>query len=602
MLDTYENRSHLAILLFLAALTAIIGGRGLATGGFAWSDAPLHAMDGVFLHDLAIARPVASVHRWTEEYYLRHQCLGFLVYYPPLFAAIEATVFLLVGISVAAARATVLLMAVATVWLIYLLARDLFSARVGLAAAILSITSPVGTIWSREVMLEWPATFFIVLTLLAYWRHLSKPRWATGTLIALGCLGAYLTKQTAVFVVGVLLVHALLTHQWARPRAHPGTPQTDRLEAGPTRVWGWALRVHPKTLESHRRDAGATWVLGCTVSRRSFLVPMTAAVLLIIGYAAATSGMNRLAPQLILGTPPLRHLLCWSTWLWYDLRVGSILGWPAVVGLVIAIVALAANPGCVRRCSLPLIWLVLWWLICVVLAAKEERYFFYAVPAVAVLIAAGLDQFDAARRFGVGGRVALAVLCGVQVVVAVATPPRRLPTMRPTVDYLARQADADLVLVDSVRDGQFIFDVRTTPGTGDRLIPMRASKFLYSRSARTRYDYQAHVNTPDELRAWLDQYGIHYVVIEDRLPVTNDPSWDTPQRVMLRETLRDYKRFAPVFGQSLSGDDPAWKDVQLVTYRYLDAKPRQTDTIKVSIPAMGREIILPLPPPAGKGI
>ena len=71
---------------------------------------------------------------------------------------------------------------------------------------------------------------------------------------------------------------------------------------------------------------------------------------------------------------------------------------------------------------------------------------------------------------------------------------------------------------------------------------------------------------------------------------------DTPQRIMLREVVKDGERFERVFTQSMAGSNPVWRDVQLLTYRYLDAKARQSDTITVRIPAMGREIIIALPP------
>ena len=535
------------VLIGLAVLVLVIGARDLAQGGFSWSDAPLHAMDGVFVHDLFLRTTPDSLRTWAEQYYLKYPCLGFLVYYPPAFAVVEAMVFLLFGISVAVARATVLLFVIGAVWLIYLLARELFSTRVGLVAAILAITTPAGVVWSRHVMLEWPATFFIVLTLLAWRRYASKPSWLKGMLIACGCVGSYLTKQTAVFVMGVLLADALVHRQ-------------------------------------HR-----------VMARRSFWVPMIIALFVLMGYAFATAGINKLAPQLILGSPPLRHLVQLETWTWYVMRLPHIVGWPVIIASVIAVVMLMADHTCRRNLVLPLLWLAAWWLVCTLFAAKEERYFFYATPAIGMIVASGLAQVGG-KRFATIGSAALVMICCIQMVAAIMTPTHRLASMRPTVDYLAQQADADLVLVDAVRDGQFVFDVRTTPAARNKIIAMRASKFLYSRSARTRYDYEAHITTPRELRRWLDAYGIRYVVIEDRLPETPDQSWDTVPRVMLRATLTDTKLFERVFDQSLAGDDHTWHDVRLVTYRYLDTKPRQTNTITVRVPAMGRDFQLTLPP------
>lgn len=569
-------RRRIWIWLSLAGIVFFVGGRDISVGGFSWSDAPLHAMDGVFLHDLLTESPTGSLKNWGEEYFLRYPCLGIVVYYPPLFAAVEAVLFLLFGISVFVVRAAVLLFVVAAVWLIFEIGRELFSARVGLAAAILTLTTPHGMTWSRQVMLEWPATFFIVLALWAWWRYLRSSALREGVLIGLAVAGAYFTKQTAVFVLPAILLHAWLDRKL------------------------FLLR------------------------RATFWIPLLGAVVMIAAYALATAGYNHLAPKLLWGDPPLEHLTSWRNWFWYDLRLPEIIGWPMLVGLILAIGAImAVHPhqppattgdeetvavldseafaqyrSWFRPFLLPLVWLLIWWLICTLMAAKEQRYFFFAVPALALIVAAGLKLLDwldekHSRPFGTW---ALATLCIGQSIVALLTPPPRLPDMQPTVRFLAARDDADLVLIDAVRDGQFVFDVRTTPSARGRLIPLRASKFLYARAARTRYAYTEFIASREALLAWLDEFGIGYVVIEDRLPDTSDLSWDPPPRHMLRETVGDRDLFAEVHRQSLAGNDPAWKDVSLVTYRYLRAKPRTRDTVTLPIPAMNRSVTLPLPP------
>jgi len=552
--------TSVAILISLTALTLGIAARRIGEGGFSWSDAPLHAMDGVFIHDLITERPAGDLHGWAQQYYLKHQCLGIVVYYPPLFATIEAVLFLCFGVSVLSARITILLFAIGAVWLIYLLASQLFGKKAGIAAAFLTISVPAGVEWSTQVMLEWPATFFILLTLWSYWRYLEKPGWFYGILLGLSILASYFTKQTAVFVLIVVLLHALWDGQWKS-------------------IYQWPCRL-----------------------------PLIVALLVIVGYSAVTSPYNALGPQLIAGSPPFKHLLDITTWTWYFERLPQITGWPMLIGflaILLIIPAIAKKnqripfadkqiEHFIKTLRLPVIWFCLWWLIGTVFAAKEERYFFFAVPAMGILVAAGLSLADGRKQFGVGS-AALAVLCIIQVGYAIRQPLYRLPSMKSTVDFLVKQNDADLVLVDAVRDGQFIFDARTTPDARNRIIPMRASKFLYSRAARTRYDYQAHINTPEELYDWLDEYGVRYVVIENRLPATTDASWDTPPRMILRKALTNSRKFQHVFTQSLAGDHPGWQDVWLDTYRYRDAKDRQTNSIKIRIPAMNKELILNLP-------
>jgi 4-amino-4-deoxy-L-arabinose transferase-like glycosyltransferase len=556
-----DKRLVWALLVGLGVFACIIACRELTTGGFSWSDAPLHAMDGVFLHDLARERPSGSLQAWAEQYYLRHQCLGIGVYYPPLFAAVEAVVFLVAGISVAAARLTVVFFVVGAVWLIFLLGRELFGTLAGLIGAAVALITPAGVAWSRQVMLEWPATFWIILALLAYVRLCRSPRWRWGALMAAGCVGAYLTKQTAAFVLPVILLHSLLRREWQLLR------------------------------------------------RPAFYMPLMVGLGMILAYATATAGMNALAPQLIAGTPRWHHLITLDHWTWYLLRTPSILGWPIMVALAVASIGVLADVAVRRQALLPVLWAVGWWLISTIIAAKEERYLFFAVPAVALLVGAGLQQLysrapDSWRSFFPAAVCSLALLfAGIS---AVTTPAMRLPHMKPTVEHLAGLADADLVLVDAVRDGQFIFDVRRLQPRGRRsadagIIPLRASKLLYSRAARTRYAYQQHVETTDEIVELLDRLGIHYLVLENRLPTAGQPgeppvdedrSWDTPPRFMLRELVEDSTRFERVFTQPMKGGDPVWDDVSLVTYRYKDAPARSTDGVRIPIPAMGRDVEL----------
>jgi hypothetical protein len=262
-----------------------------------------------------------------------------------------------------------------------------------------------------------------------------------------------------------------------------------------------------------------------------------------------------------------------------------------------ALVALRMDGTFRFRASLPIIWAVAWLLISSVFAAKEERYFFFAIPAIGLLAGAGMVELGR-RQTGKPLFLLLTALVVFVMVVVVGTPAAHLPDMKPTVSRLAQQSDADLVLVDSVRDGQFVFDVRTDPAANGRIVPLRASKLLYSRAARTRYDYQQHVNSPADIVGLLDSLGIRYVVLEDRLPTTSQPdedrSWDTLPRLMLRELLADAHRFERLFSQSMKCNDPAWANVNLVTYRYKNAPPRRTDTITIPFPAMGKSLQLRL--------
>jgi hypothetical protein len=171
-----------------------------------------------------------------------------------------------------------------------------------------------------------------------------------------------------------------------------------------------------------------------------------------------------------------------------------------------------------------------------------------------------------------------------------------LPDYAAAALTLAERPDADLVLVDAVRDGQLILDLYRNPDTRRRIIPLRASKLLYARAAREKYDYQQFVDSPGDILDLLHRYGIRYVVIESQLPDTPYRDADPPPRQMLRDLLDTDPRFRLIARQPLRCNDPAWDPVELRVYAYPDCPPRQTDSIRLSFPAMNREVELKLPP------
>ena len=160
---------------------------------------------------------------------------------------------------------------------------------------------------------------------------------------------------------------------------------------------------------------------------------------------------------------------------------------------------------------------------------------------------------------------------------------------------LANRSDADLVLVDAVRDGQFVFDNYRNPRTRGRIIPLRASKLLYARIARTRWGYEQFVESERDIVDLLDRYGIRYIVIESALPRTHYTDADPPPRAMLRQLLARDDRFVCLGAWPLRCDDPAWNDVELKLYAYPTCPPRRSKKITLSIPAMGRDVEIELP-------
>jgi 4-amino-4-deoxy-L-arabinose transferase-like glycosyltransferase len=538
-------RSHLGPLALLAAVVLAITLPGLATAGLGWSDAPNHVFDGIFVRDFLADLPLDRARQWAEEFYLRHPSLGLVVYYPPGFAVVEAACFALFGVSLATAHLAVLAFALGAAFLMYLLGSRWWSRPAGLFAALLLLTTPHGALWAVDVMLEWPATFWILAAIYAHERDRQAPGPAWSIALSAALVLAFLTKQTAGFIFPVLVLHAALQ---PRPIA---------------RAW---------------------------FARRSRIVALVIAAAIICAYLLATRSYAALPAQLLRPSLSFGDAIAWAP---------EILGWPflPVAGLGLVGLLLRRDRG---PRGLLLLWFLAWTGFCVAISAREPRYFFFSLPPLAFAAARLLcpDRPAAAGKARLtAGHILLSALVLTQFALARWKAPAALPRYDGPVEILAARPDADIVLVDAVRDGQFVFDLYVNPATRDRVIPFRASKLLYARAARERYSYRQFVHSPQDILSLLDRYAIRYVVIESAYPRTPYAEADPPPRRMLRELLAADPRFRLVRAWPLRCGDPAWNEVQLHLYEYPSCPPRASRTLRLSFPAMNREVEIALPPP-----
>lgn len=571
-------------IVFLATLA--IGLPRIMQGGLGWSDAPNHLFDGVFLLEFFRAQPQEAARQWAEQFYLRHPILGIIVYYPPGFALIEAGIFSILGVSVFAARLTVLLFALGATQLVYSLGRRWFDRATGLFAALLLVTCPHGRLWLSDVMLEWPATFWILAAVYAYQkdRDTRRPWWA----LAMGAavVMAFLTKQTAGFILPVILLHALIEDARAWRDARRGERDSEAPVSQSRRTAIRRLQTQSPATSHHP----------AYLARPSIWLSFVVAGAMIAAYTAFARPYAALPAQLLRPNLDFSGMAHWPA---------EILGWPllpiALLGLVTLLIGTWRGPR-----GLILLWFVAWTGFSLCIAAKEPRYFFFSIaplclaaPRFFLRAGRGDDAKSADRPLAWqtdGTRlILLTLLVIVQAALSLQKDTGPLPDYSPAVAALAERPDADVVLVDAVRDGQFILDAYRNPSTRERIIPLRASKVLYARAAREKYNYQQFVDSPGEIVALLDRYGIRYVVIESQLPDTPYRDADPPPRQMLRDLLATDTRFKLIARQPLGCNDSAWRDVELRVYAYPACPPRKTDSIKLSFPAMNRAIELKLP-------
>jgi len=129
--------------------------------------------------------------------------------HPLLFQTLLSVVFA-GGVSDLAARILSVLFGLGTIVLVHLLGARLYGRRVGLVAAALLAVMPYHVVVTRQVLLDSPETFFLVLGLYCVTRYCldRSVRWLCWAATAMGL--AVLTKEVAAVLVVALVVFFVL--------------------------------------------------------------------------------------------------------------------------------------------------------------------------------------------------------------------------------------------------------------------------------------------------------------------------------------------------------------------------------------------------------
>ncbi len=459
------------LILRVAPFVAIIGAAGalLATsplgGNFAWSDAPRHALNGAFLKDLVNALPLHPV-AWAEAYYLQYPALSIL-FYPPLFYVFEAVAFALLGVTQFAAQATVAFFYAVLGLGVYRLARLWTSRPAAVGAALMLMGAPQFALWGRQVMLDVPATAWLVWGVYAFARFVRFDRGRDLTISAVLLLAALYTKYNVAFIAAVLLLTLIAVQ-------------------GATVV----------------RDRRVLWTaLAAIVGALPAI-----ALLLIFGSANFQSAAD------LSGELPRWSL---AAWLFYPALLPQIVGWP-VLGLAITALALLAVGRLHVLKGWPA-WLLIGWVLIgyvffTAIAVREPRHIMTTMPPLAVLAACALDQILPRRA---GGLAALAV--GIAIFGwAVAYEPVPVVTgYQQIADYVAdRVPTGARILFSGYRDGNFIFDLRTHEDRRD-IATIRADKLLLRIAIERRRGVgEAHYSR-EQIAALIRRVGVDLVVAQD---------------------------------------------------------------------------------------
>jgi hypothetical protein len=518
----------------LAAAILLLFWTAPRNGDFWWSDAPRHAMDGVFYSDLARERPV-DIKQYAMDYYLQYPALTIL-FYPPMFPMVEAVFFLLLGVGHPTAQLSISVFYLAAAYGAYALSRRWLPWAGALAAALLFVGAPEAALWGRQVMLEIPACAFLFWSCWVFLKYLDRRRaLLLFTSLVLLVMGMN-TKQTLVFIAPVFAIMLWSACGWKFVR--------DR------KVWA----------------AVALFVV--------LLIPLIVFTLKFgrVNYTSIVGGTWKPEP-----------LFSWESLTYYIRYLPSQIGWPAVAlaGTYLALWTVQKDRREQGRGFL-LLWLTVGYAFFCLIALKEPRHTVVILMPVAFFAVAAIYRLCPRR---LAPAAALVLAGGTYIYTLYRCPVPAVNGYREAADYIVRSAPANsVILFSGHRDGSFIFNMRELAHRRN-LTVLRSDKLLLRVAQRRELGIQEEKFSMEEIGAMLDRYGVTYVVSQPNY-------WDDLRPMQRLQRLLHTAQFEEVASIPVTSNasrtervlEANHSDRVLKIYRNLHPVPSVKSHIRIDLP------------------
>ena len=529
---TKSRRWDLVCLLLLTIAVFLLFETSPRAGDFWWSDAPRHAMDGVFYYDLAHSLPLTHLKQWAMDYYIQYPAITVL-FYPPLFALVEAVFFSLFGLSQSTAQLAVSTFLLATAYGAYFLTRRWVGRVAAFSTALLLIGSPGVALWGRQVMLEIPSFAFLIWGSYFFFRYLDSAKASDLYLVVGFVLAAIYTKQSTIFIAPVYLLTLYFVYRRAIFR------------------------------------------------RKEFWLSALLFVVGLIPFGVATWLWGRLNVEQSVGGASVEN------------SRATVLGWlfvvrqlPRQVGWIVLALAVAF---CVEaflrkrwRPPGPVVFFFVTWLLVgtvffTLIALKLERYTIFLIFSLVFFSVLAIVRGLPAR---IAPHCAVALAVGTFTHTLMADHVPHVSGYRAAAQYVCSIAPPDsVVLFSGLRDGSFIFNVRTMPQCKN-LTVIRADKLLLiAMGSRRLFGVKELGVTEGQFKDMLARYGVRYVVLEPNF-------WNDLQSMqMLVRVLHD-DQFKLLTTVPVTGNRER-DESQLEIYRNLSPVSQEKNLIRLELPGYG---------------
>jgi hypothetical protein len=494
--DTLNHNPSWVDYVILVALSTILICLTINKGELVGIDTYAHVMTGVFisdyLKDLVFLKGLKYSWNYMWNYYAHYSILG-LVHWPPLFHIIESIYFLFVPISEISARLLIYFWAIGGIIVFFKLICRLFDRYTALLASIILVTSPLFLIHARIATLEIPSLTLSLVAIYYFFRYLEIRLLKYCILCAVWSSLAFLTKQTSIFFLVFMLLYFL-----------------------------YVAIKNNKMFANYKHFL---WFI--------LIIAVLAGPYYIIAFIYHGSTIMKDVFQGAAFKSP------YFTISFYTFYLSSLPEQVSILSIIFLVVFIVLRIFKIKSFSTSSIdFLLLWAISCFILftfiAQKENRYIIYWTPALAGL--AAVTFMNLARMTLIKLQIKnttiiiyllILVVSTVDFAYALKTPQPYINGYDSVAKYIIARTPADkkeIIFYDGNDYGQMAFAFRKNDPQ-KRILIFRSSKFLYAAAMFTKYNLWEIRNSKEDIREFLNQYGIRFIILSYRKP--DDPSIDT---------------------------------------------------------------------------
>lgn len=469
-----KKRYHIPIILIVIAFLFLLG---INDDTINEADSARHAMDGIFLLDLIKDGGFFSPVEYIEQYFARYPALG-IVFWPPLFPAVEALFYLIFGLNLISVKMALLLFYVILGIYCYKLFCETHGSPIAFVSSLFVVTNLYILKYSRVAMLEIPVMALMVVTIYYFYRWVKykKDRDFYLTLIAFTlCL---LTKDFALFLPAILLPYLLLT-DW---------------------------RLIKKVFTTGR-------LLSALVAFATIDI-----VWLLIKYTI-------LNPQLVSVISTGTSIFSLENWLFYIKHLQQFLGIPILILFVLGIASYFIPKRHIRRilqepkARNELIYILTGAAIYLLLSLipwKNHRYLVIIIPFLIILSAVFTFRIKAKIKNVKITWIIISLVLIFQFVQASLFHLDYIRGHEKAAEFVYKNSKTKTVLFYGGENGRFVYNMRLLDKEKEFVVLRGSMVFSSFKSADGWVSGSRElVETPEDAIKLLNEYNVDYVIVED---------------------------------------------------------------------------------------